>query len=85
MSKLRKFQEVLLKDVPVAAAFWVDGAKYTRLVAWMPKDIKDTRITAVLETEFYASKSEIDDGMPLLFVGDRVLYRADLVVLVEIE
>ena len=80
---MRKFQEVNLREVEVHERFWVDGAKYVRTVRTYAEP-KDNRVACVLESEFYASVTEIEDGMPLLEIGDVVLYRADLVVLVEV-
>ena len=80
---MRKFQELYLKDVAVDQRFWVDGAQYKRIHRTHVPD-KDNRVAAVLESEFYASFSEIEEGMPLLQPDDKVIYRADLVVLVEI-
>lgn len=80
---MRKFQELYLRDVAIDQRFWVDGAQYKRISCTHAPG-KDNRVAAVLESEFYASFSEIEEGMPLLQPDDKVIYRADLVVLVEI-
>lgn len=81
---MRKFQELYLRDVSIDQRFWVDGAQYKRINRTHAPD-KDNRVAAVLESEFYASFSEIEEGMPLLQPDDKVIYRADLIVLVEVS
>ena len=81
---MRKFQELYLRDVAIDQRFWVDGAQYKRINRTHAPD-KDNRVAAVLESEFYASFSEIEEGMPLLQPDDKVIYRADLIVLVEVS
>lgn len=79
---MRKFQELHLRDVAIDQRFWVDGAQYKRINRTHVPD-KDNRVAAVLESEFYISFSENEEGMPFLQPEDNVIYRADLVVLVE--
>jgi hypothetical protein len=81
---MRKFQELYLKDVAVYQLFLVDGAQYKRINRTYAPN-KDNRVAAVLESEFYISFSENEDGMPFLQPGDNVLYRADLIVLVQLD
>lgn len=81
---MRKFQELYLKDVAVDQRFWVDGAQYKRINRTCLPD-KDNRVAAVLESEFYISFSENEEGMPFLQPEDNVLYRADLVVMVQLD
>ena len=81
---MRKFQELYLKNVAVDQSFWVDGAQYRRINRTHIPD-KDNRVAAVLESEFYATDAEICTGMPMLQIDDKVIYRADLVVMVQID
>lgn len=81
---MRKFQEIHLRDVSIDERFWVDGAQYKRINRTHTPD-KDNRVAAVLESEFYASFSEIEEGMPLLQPEDNVIYRADLIVMVQLD
>jgi hypothetical protein len=61
----------------------VDGAWY--VVKSTEVVEQDTRIMVELESEFYATQEEYDEDMPLIEIGDVVKYRADLIVITEVN
>lgn len=80
---MRLLKEVYLRDLPIGAKFLVDGAWY--VVRNNMRVNADTRFMVELTSEFYVSKEELDSGAILLEIGDTVMYRADLVVITEVE
>jgi len=81
---MRLLKECYLRDVQVGEKFLVDGAWYMVRTRDIGAPAHDTRVTVQLKTEFYQTDDEARSGMVWLHHGDTVMYRADLVVIVEV-
>jgi hypothetical protein len=80
---MRLLKEIYLRELLVGDKFMVDGAWY--VVKSTEVVEQDTRIMVELESEFYATQEEYDEDMPLIEIGDVVKYRADLIVITEVN